>query len=70
VTADGQAERVADINPGGGDSFPLGFTEFGGALYFHADDGSNGIELWRVTSDGQVEQVRDINPGGTGSAPH
>jgi len=41
----------------------------GGALYFHASDGSTGDELWRVTAEGQVEQVADIEPGPGGSSP-
>ena len=44
--------------------------EFNGAVYFTADDGTNGIELWR--SDGTEPgtfMVRDINPGPEGSEP-
>ena len=37
-----------DIN-GAGNSFPSGFTEFGGKLYFQADDGANGTELWTLS---------------------
>ena len=44
-------------------------TDVGGTLYFTADDGANGRELWRSdgTSDGTT-MVADVNPGG-GSAP-
>ena len=41
-----------------------------GTLFFAADDGSNGIELWK--SDGTpagTVLVKDINPGAAGSYP-
>ena len=34
----------------GGDSNPSGFVQYGSNVYFSADDGTTGIELWR--SDG------------------
>ncbi|MBK5305686.1 MAG: hypothetical protein JJD92_03265 [Frankiaceae bacterium] len=59
---------VADINPaatpanhynGGG---PVGLTAVGGALYFNANDGTNGWQLY--TSDGAgAERLTDV-PGG------
>jgi ELWxxDGT repeat protein len=43
---------VADINSGGGGSNPGryagGLTVVGTRLYFDADDGSSGYELWRM----------------------
>ena len=38
------------------------------SLFFTADDGRTGRELWKLTSDGTVEQVADINPGWRGSS--
>ena len=69
----GTSERtnlVADINPGRYDSEPRDLTKFNDKLYFSADDGENGSELW--VSDGTAEEtnlVADINPGGGGSNP-
>ncbi len=59
-----------DINPGSGHSFPDDFTEFNGALFFGADEGTNGMELW--TSDGTAAGTalfKDINPGSGSSNP-
>ena len=57
VRASGTTTLVKDINPGTGDSSPYGFTALGGYLYFQADDGTNGYELWR-TGDGLPETNR------------
>lgn len=43
--------RMADINSGNGSSYPgeySGVTVMGTRLYFDADDGSSGRELWRM----------------------
>ncbi|WP_073565749.1 ELWxxDGT repeat protein [Archangium sp. Cb G35] len=68
---------VADIVPGPGTAFPphYSFTEeagplhvIHGALYFTADDGIHGAELWK--SDGTAagtHLLRDITPGAAGS---
>ncbi|MGL5097438.1 MAG: hypothetical protein ACRDD1_17760, partial [Planctomycetia bacterium] len=59
---------VADVNPGGADSAPL-LVRFpkvglGGFLYFFANDGATGTELWKTdgTSSGTT-QVVDLRPG-------
>ena len=56
---------VKDINPGLGDSGPSDLTNVNGTLYFQADDGVHGFELWKSdgTAAGTV-MVKDINPGG------
>jgi ELWxxDGT repeat protein len=39
---------LADLRPDGGGSKPTAFAAFGGAVYFSADDGVHGRELWRT----------------------
>jgi RNA polymerase sigma factor (sigma-70 family) len=59
---------VKDINPGRAGGFPdpwMGnLTNVNGTLFFAAEDGVHGLELWK--SDGTEEgtvMVKDINPG-------
>ena len=61
--------RVADINPGAGDSSPSYLSEFNGQLYFAANANDNfGNELWRYDQGlNAVSRVSDMNPG-TGSS--
>jgi len=68
---------VKDINTGTGDgittAFALGpiMTAFGTTLYFVANDGTNGDELWK--SDGTANgtmMVKDINNGSGSSDPY
>ena len=62
---------VKDINTSGsvgqGSSNPFFLTVVGNTLYFRAEDGTNGAELWKSdgTTSGTV-MVKDIN-GGSGS---
>lgn len=65
---------VADINPGSADAFPAGndfyLTNVNGELFFTANDGTHGWELWK--SDGTTAGtvlVADIYPGANGSYP-
>ena len=61
---------IKDINPGSSSaltpqsSFPQGFVELNGEIYFVAQDPIYGRELWKTdgTSSGTV-MVRDFNPG-------
>lgn len=64
---------LKDIYPGkasGVLGFPNRFVEAGEHIYFSADDGSNGVELWITdgTSAG-TRMVSDLNPGIEGSVP-
>ncbi|MGH2862073.1 MAG: ELWxxDGT repeat protein [Solirubrobacteraceae bacterium] len=62
---------VKDINPGSGGSDPYDLTSFGGRLYFSADDGSHGYELWASDGTGAgTTLVSDINPGSPDSLPY
>ena len=49
-----------------GSSFPQNLTAHNSQLYFTANDGINGFELWRVNSTGVGEKlVKDIHPTGS-----
>jgi ELWxxDGT repeat protein len=60
---------VADVNPNGG-SNPGSLTAYNGQLYFAAEEGVHGRELWRTdgTAAG-TSLVADINPQGASSSP-
>ena len=73
TTGNGSAWRVADINSGSTGSEPGKDMSVvvGNVIYFGADDGSNGIELWAYNSSNTttwlVEDIRSVssssNPG-------
>ena len=57
-------QLVKDINPGSGGSYPSSFVGMNSVVYFEANDGTHGYELWR--SDGTnagTYLVADIDPG-------
>jgi ELWxxDGT repeat protein len=65
-------QPLLDVNPGAGDSFPTGFVNVNGQIFFAATDGSaHGRELWKTdgTAAGTV-LVSDITPGASGSYPY
>ena len=61
---------VKDIHPGEYDSSPTSLTGVGGTLFFAADDGVHGPELW--TTDGTeagTVLVKDIRPRSATATP-
>ncbi len=72
-TVAGTTGRVADINLGSESSIPgklSGLTLVGTTLYFDADDGNTGRELWsHDTSTGRTSMVADIYSGSGSSDP-
>jgi ELWxxDGT repeat protein len=64
-------QLLLDINPGTAPSFPKSFTQVNNLVFFSANDGMHGPELW--ASDGTAAGtflVLDINPGTGGSNPN
>jgi ELWxxDGT repeat protein len=61
---------VRDIYPGINESNPHNFVQVGNKLYFQANDGINGIELWQT--DGTYTgtfMIDDLNAGSGNSSP-
>lgn len=59
---------VADIFPGNGSSRPADFVAADGGVYFTADDGVHGRELW-FADGGGAHMVADLRHGPEGSDP-
>lgn len=60
---------VSDINPGSGDSMPQYLTVFDNELYFSANDGINGAELWRYDGVNPPSMAAEISPGSAWGMP-
>ena len=64
------AIMVKDIVNGSSGSYPNYLATIGNTLYFSANDGSSGSELWKSDgTDAGTVMVKDIRPGGTSSIP-
>jgi ELWxxDGT repeat protein len=59
----GNAVRVADINPGFRASRLSNLTLVENILYFTAEDGTSGRELWKIDNQGNTSRVADIASG-------
>ena len=60
-------QMVMNIFPGSTDSLPQNLVDVDGKLYFHANQGVLGNELWQSSPDGTF-LVRDIQPLGASSS--
>ncbi|ANT63003.1 hypothetical protein AYJ57_21245 (plasmid) [Salipiger sp. CCB-MM3] len=62
--------RIEDINPTGSSyAGQTGFEKLGGSVYFMADDGTHGRELWSYDlASGTASLTADINPEGSSYA--
>jgi len=60
---------VKDINPSG-DAHPTSLTRVGNTLFFAANDGVHGVELWKTDgSAAGTKMVKNIRPYGKSSSP-
>ncbi len=63
VTYTSTIQQVFDINPGTSSSYPSYLTDVNGKLYFVANDGTHGNELWKANGVSGAELVKDIVSG-------
>ena len=67
-SSEAQVSMLADINAGTNGSSPSSYTSFNNKLYFSADDGINGYEMWVYDGINPPSMVADINPIGDSGA--
>ena len=64
-----QFTLLKDINPGSGSSNICYLTDVNNTLFFAANNGINGMELWKTNgTDESTVLVKDINPGAPSSS--
>jgi ELWxxDGT repeat protein len=68
TTSTGAPAQVANINPTGS-SNPAGFTKLGSYVYFNADNGTDGYELWKSNGTGATMAANINETPGEGSNP-
>lgn len=57
-------QLIKDINPGTANSYPSNMVEINDVIYFFADDGEHGYELWRSdATEAGTYMVKDIVEG-------
>lgn len=68
IIKDGEIKIIKDINPGPESSKPGNFFIYDNELLFTAEDGQNGVTIWKTdgTEQGTVEF---LNPGSANSRP-
>jgi ELWxxDGT repeat protein len=71
-----RALLVGNVDPSrGGNSYPANLTVHGSSLYFTADNGTQGVELWKTDGQGidglanRTQLVSDLYAGASGSQP-
>ncbi len=67
----GTPQLLADINPGSASSNPNDMVVIGTEVYFVANDGTHGSQVWKSDgSPGGTTMLTDINPGTVGASPN
>ncbi|MDD7915234.1 T9SS type A sorting domain-containing protein [Polaribacter ponticola] len=63
ITYSGTIQQVFDVNSGTASSYPSALTDVNGKLYFVANNGINGKELWKANGVSSAQMVKDIVSG-------
>lgn len=70
VDGSGVVQKLADLQGGGTDNNPTGWTYYGGYVYFSGSTPALGAELYRTRGvPGDVTLVKSINTGTSNSSP-